>query len=93
MTEPSAVLPDTIQRGNIWRLAIAQALAGANAVVVYATGSIVGDLLAPTPMLATLPLSIFVVGMAACILPMGAIARRHGRRAAFLALDEAGKQP
>ena len=73
------------QRGNIARLTIAQALAGANAVVVYATGSIVGNMLAPDKALATLPLSIFVVGMAACILPAGAIARRHGRRAAFLA--------
>jgi len=81
----SLVLPERVQRGNIWRLSIAQALAGANSVVVYATGAIVGDKLAPSPMLATLPISIFVVGMAACILPAGAIARRHGRRAAFLA--------
>lgn len=73
------------QRGNIARLTIAQALAGANAVVVYATGSIVGHMFAPDKSLATLPISIFVVGMAACILPAGAIARRHGRRAAFLA--------
>ena len=80
-----ALLPEKIQSGNIWRLSIAQALAGANSVVVYATGAIVGDALAPSPMLATLPISIFVVGMAACILPAGAIARRHGRRAAFLA--------
>lgn len=78
-------LPERVQRGNIWRLSIAQALAGANSVVVYATGAIVGDMLAPSPVLATLPISIFVVGMAACILPVGAIARRHGRRAAFLA--------
>jgi len=77
-------LPERTQRGNIWRLSVAQALAGANTVVVYATGAIVGDQLAPTPMLATLPISIFVVGMAACILPVGAIARRHGRRTAFL---------
>ncbi|GAB1575816.1 MFS transporter [Bordetella petrii] len=73
------------QRGNIARLTVAQALAGANSVVVYATGAIVGDMLAPSKTLATLPISIFVVGMAACILPAGAIARRHGRRAAFLA--------
>lgn len=73
------------QRGNIARLTIAQALAGANSVVVYATGAIVGDMLAPDKALATLPISIFVVGMAACIMPAGAIARRHGRRAAFLA--------
>ena len=88
--DSAAVLPDSVQRGNIWRLSIAQALAGANAVVVYATGAIVGHMLAPSPMLATLPVSIFVVGMAACILPMGAIARRHGRRAAFLAGTGAG---
>jgi MFS family permease len=84
------VLPARVQRGNIWRLTIAQALAGANAVVVFATGSIVGNSLAPTPVLATLPISIFVVGMAACILPVGAIARRHGRLAAFLAGTGAG---
>ncbi|SUD83705.1 major facilitator superfamily transporter [Stutzerimonas stutzeri] len=88
--DASGVLPENVQRGNIWRLAIAQALAGANTVVVYATGAIVGDMLAPTPVLATLPISIFVVGMAACILPVGAIARRHGRRAAFLAGTGAG---
>ncbi|NYT60229.1 MFS transporter [Alcaligenaceae bacterium] len=86
----SSILPEKIQRGNIWRLSIAQALAGANSVVVYATGAIVGDMLAPTPMLATLPISIFVVGMAACILPVGAITRRHGRRAAFLVGTGAG---
>ncbi|RAI57401.1 MFS transporter [Roseicella frigidaeris] len=71
--------------GNVVRLAIGQALAGANSTVVYATGAIVGHMLAPSPALATLPISIFVVGMAACTLPAGAIARRHGRRAAFLA--------
>ncbi len=70
---------------DVLRLAIAQALAGANSAVVYATGAIVGNALAPSKALATLPLSVFVVGMAACTLPAGALARRHGRRAAFLA--------
>lgn len=73
------------QRGNIARLTLAQALAGANSAVIYAVGAIVGAALAPDKALATLPISIFVVGMAACILPAGTIARRHGRRAAFLA--------
>lgn len=71
--------------GNVWRLTVAQALAGGNAAVVYATGSIVGNTLAPDPSLATLPISIFVVGMALCTLPAGAIARRHGRGIVFLA--------
>src|SRR5690606_34756700 len=78
-------LSERDQRGNIIRLTVAQALAGANSVVVYATGAIIGYSLAPDKALATLPISIFVVGMAACILPAGAISQRYGRRAAFLA--------
>ena len=79
--------PPAIRSGdaNVLRLTVAQALAGANSAVVYATGAIVGNMLAPSKALATLPISLFVVGMAACTLPAGAIARRHGRRAAFLA--------
>jgi MFS family permease len=72
-------------RGNVARLAISQALAGANSTVVYATGAVIGNMLAPTKALATLPITIFVIGMAACIFPAGLIARRFGRRAAFLA--------
>ncbi len=78
-------LPAATGTGNVLRLALAQALAGANSVVVYATGAVIGSRLAPDPALATLPISIFVVGMAACTLPAGRIARAHGRRTAFLA--------
>ncbi|PWC33610.1 MFS transporter [Azospirillum sp. TSO35-2] len=84
-TDHAPANPYRHELGNVLRLAVAQALAGANAVVVYATGAIVGNTLAPSPALATLPISIFVVGMALCTLPAGVIARRHGRRAAFLA--------
>ncbi|WP_372882166.1 MFS transporter [Psychromonas sp.] len=72
-------------RSNLWRLTLAQALSGANSVVVFATGAIVGSMLAPSPLLATLPISIFVVGMAACVFPVGELARRYGRRTAFMA--------
>lgn len=74
-----------ITQGNVARLATAQALAGANTTVVYATAAIIGNTLAPTPALATMPVSVFVVGMAASTLPAGAIAQRYGRRASFLA--------
>src|SRR3569623_1013169 len=75
---------------DVLKLAVAQALAGANSAVVYAVGAIIGNTLAPNKALATLPISIFVVGMAACTLPVGTIARRHGRRAAFLAGTSCG---
>ena len=75
---------DARARSNVWRLAAAQALTGANAAVIFATGAIVGATLAPNPALATLPLSIYVVGLALATLPTGAIARRYGRRVAFM---------
>ena len=83
-------LPIAQQKRNIVRLASAQALAGANSVVFYATGAIVGNAIAPSPSLATLPLTVFVLGMAACILPFGALARRRGRRTAFMVGTGAG---
>ncbi len=84
--DPHETLPDYgFAKSNLTRLTIAQALGGANSTIVYSTGAIVGDMLAPTPTLATLPISVFVVGMAASTLPAGAIAQRHGRRAAFMA--------
>ncbi len=75
---------DRRARGNALRLAAAQALAGANATVIFATAAIIGAAIAPDPGLATLPVSVFVCGMAAGTLPTGAIARRYGRRAAFI---------
>ncbi|WP_139793244.1 MFS transporter [Ensifer aridi] len=82
--EPAASAHYDSARGNLARLAIAQALGGANSAVVYSTGAIVGNTLAPTPALATMPISMFVVGMALSTLPAGAIAQRYGRRTAFL---------
>jgi len=32
------------ERSNVVRLAIAQALAGANSTVIYATGAVIGDI-------------------------------------------------
>ena len=82
MNAPSHALAN--ERGNIARLVIAQAMAGANATIVYATAGVVGNTLAPDKALATLPVSIFVCGMAACTLPAGAVAQRYGRRVTFL---------
>ncbi len=81
-TSPSG---DRRARANVLRLAAAQALAGANASVVFATGAIIGSTLSPDPALTTVPISVFVVGMAAGTLPVGWLSRRHGRRAAFMA--------
>lgn len=78
------------QNRNIVLLAAAQALSGANGVVFYATGAIVGDALAPDKSWATLPISLFVAGMAVAILPLGALARRAGRKVVFIVGTAAG---
>ncbi|WP_312257025.1 MFS transporter [Stutzerimonas nitrititolerans] len=75
---------------QVARLATAQALSGANSTVVYATGAIIGHHLSPTPSLATLPISVFVVGMALSTLPVGALTHRYGRRSAFLVGNASG---
>ena len=64
-------------------LAVTQALAGANNSVIIATGGIVGAMLAPDRSLATLPITIYVLGLWFGTLPIGWLARHYGRRTAF----------
>jgi predicted MFS family arabinose efflux permease len=78
-----ALTGDRLARRNALVLAIAQALAGGNNTVLVATAAIVGTMLAPDKGLATLPISIFVLGMWMGTLPMGVLARRFGRRNAL----------
>ena len=75
---------DRLARRNALVLAVAHALAGGNNVVIIATGGIVGAMLAPDKGLATLPVTIYVLGMWMATLPVGALARRLGRRSTFL---------
>lgn len=84
VTSAHEIADDARARANVVRLAAAQALTGANSAVIFATGSIVGATLAPDMSLATVPLSMYVVGLAAGTLPTGAISRRFGRRWAFV---------
>ena len=78
-----AAAGDRLARKNALVLAVAQALAGGNNTVLMATGGIVGSMIAPDKGLATLPISIYVLGLWMGALPVGWLARRYGRRAAF----------
>ncbi|MGZ5870848.1 MAG: MFS transporter [Bradyrhizobium sp.] len=84
MTAADGISSDARVRSNVARLAAAQALTGANSAVIFATGSIVGATLAPDVSLATVPISMYVLGLAAGTLPTGAISRAYGRRVAFI---------
>jgi predicted MFS family arabinose efflux permease len=78
-----AVPDDNLARRNAIVLAVAQALAGGNSAVIVSTASIVGAVLAPDKGLATLPVTAMVIGMWLGTLPVGALARRFGRRFAL----------
>jgi MFS family permease len=77
------VTDDRLAARNAVVLAVAQALAGGNNAVIVATGGIAGSMLAPDPVLATLPISLLAVGMWVGTLPVGMMAKAFGRRFAL----------
>jgi MFS family permease len=71
--------------GNVYVLALAQALSAAGMMTVFLLGGILGSQLAPRPGFATLPVSLTVVGLAATTIPAALLMERFGRRNAFVA--------
>ena len=71
-----------------WRtvavLGLAVALGASTFPLVTLSGGIVGQALAPSPLLATLPITALVLGVAACALPAALLMGRIGRRAGFM---------
>jgi MFS family permease len=82
IAEPADLSGDRLARYNALVLAVAQALSGGNSIVIVGTAGIVGGMLADKS-LATVPVSTYVLGLWAATLPVGAIAKRFGRLAAF----------
>jgi MFS family permease len=80
---PDATTGDQLARRNAAVLAVAQALAGGNNTVLVATAGIVGAQLAPDKGLATVPISVFVLGLWLGALPLGVLVRKLGRRNAL----------
>lgn len=70
-------------RRNTFLLSGLQALGGANPAVVVALGGLVGEALSRDPEIATLPVSLFNIGMAIGILPAAWIMRKLGRRGGY----------
>ncbi|MBU6379264.1 MAG: MFS transporter [Gammaproteobacteria bacterium] len=70
---------------NVWILTLAQGFAACGTITLVTFGGIVGTELAPQPMLATLPLSMSVLGIATMSLPAALLMQRIGRKPAFIA--------
>ncbi|MFN6993843.1 MAG: MFS transporter [Aquincola tertiaricarbonis] len=73
-----------LARRNVRLLVAAQAVGGAAAPVIISVGGLVGQQLAAQPSLATLPVSLYTLGVALATLPAAWLMRRHGRRVAYL---------
>lgn len=66
-------------------LALAQALFGAIGTAMAVTAGLIGSQLAPTVSLATMPVSVMIIGTAVSTFPISLMMRRIGRRAGFIA--------
>ncbi|WP_199264678.1 MFS transporter [Alcaligenes faecalis] len=71
-------------RSNAFILSGMQALGGANPALVVALSSLVGQKMASSPDLATLPVGIFNLGLAVGILPAAYLMRRLGRQGGYI---------
>ncbi len=70
---------------NVPILTVSQALAFSGPPMIVLLGGIIGADLAPSPSLATLPISILVVGVALSTIPAALLMKKFGRRRGFVA--------
>lgn len=88
MTMPA---PDDSQaKRNVAVLVAAQAILGAQMPMIFTVGGLAGQSLATNACLATLPISLIVLGSMLAATPISAIMQKWGRRAGFLIGATAG---
>ncbi|WP_298848045.1 MFS transporter [uncultured Ruegeria sp.] len=87
----SSTLPDDRQaKRNVAVLVAAQAILGAQMPMMFIVGGLAGQSLASNPCLATLPISLIVLGSMLAATPISAIMQKWGRRVGFLVGATAG---
>ena len=74
----------SLARRQIALLVVCQALLYVNNVTLIAVNGLAGLALAPTPLLATLPVTTYIVGAALTTVPASLAMARWGRRAGFV---------
>lgn len=74
---------DRRARRNVWVLVAAQAFLGAQMPMIFTIGGLAGQSLASNVCLATLPISLIVLGSMLSATPVSAIMQKFGRRAGF----------
>lgn len=75
---------DRLARRNVMVLVAAQAILGAQMPMIFTVAGLAGKQLAPNACLATLPISLMVIGSMLSANPISALMARYGRRAGFV---------
>ncbi len=81
---PSFADPDTRARRNVRVLVAAQVVLGSQMPVHFILGGLAGQMLAPNPCLATLPVTLIVVGSMLSAPVLSELMQRRGRRLGFV---------
>lgn len=90
MTMTSVLTDDRQAKRNVAVLVAAQAILGAQMPMIFIVGGLAGQSLASNPCLATLPISLIVLGSMLAATPISTIMQNWGRRAGFLIGAAAG---
>jgi len=83
-TPLSQPVDDRTAKRNVIVLVAAQAFLGSQMPMIFVIGGLAGQMIAPTPLLATLPISLIVFGSMTTAPWLSALMQRKGRRAGFL---------
>jgi len=78
------VINDSLAKRNLVVLITAQAVLGAQMGISFVLGGLAGQHLSPNPCLATLPISLIILGSMLTAPVMATIMQRHGRRVGFM---------
>lgn len=73
-----------VAKRNVTLLTAAQALGGATPPIIISLGGVIGLQLAENKALATLPISLLNIGVAASVIPAAWLMRTHGRRVGYI---------
>lgn len=76
--------PDRRATKNVLVLVLAQAILGSQMPMIFTIGGLAGQSLAANACLATLPISLIVIGSMCTATPLSMLMQRFGRRAGFI---------
>ncbi|WP_224814658.1 MFS transporter [Hasllibacter sp. MH4015] len=82
-TQTHAVPDDRRAKRNVIVLVMAQALLGSQMPMIFVVGGLAGLMIAPSPALATIPISLIVFGSMTTAPWLSAVMQRHGRTVGF----------